>query len=102
MATITDEITIPTSGDVTGNGRFTSYGNYTVSPSMGATVTAWISNASTGTLVVNGTSTTPPPGYNWAFKFSGLSLNVEYYENVEVTAADNTTNTVQVEITCTQ
>jgi hypothetical protein len=99
MASITDVITIPTAGDVDGNGLFTSYGNYTISPGMGVTVTAWISDAGTGTVVANGTTATPPPGYNWSFKFSGLDLGVEYDENVEVTAADGTVNTVSVEIT---
>lgn len=99
MTTVNLSITYPSSGSVPGDGTFTSYGTDSVSPQMGLTRSAWITNSS-GATVATGSVATPPAGSTWAFKFTGLAIGVQYTENVEDEAADGTTNTQQVNITC--
>jgi hypothetical protein len=101
MSNVNVTVTYPASGNVSGSGTFTTYGNYTVTPTMNATPQSWITNASTGATVATGTATTPPAGYAWAFKYSGVGTGVPYVENVNVTATDGGSNTQQVNITCT-
>ena len=99
MTTLNLNITYPTSGSVPGNGTFTTYGTDSVSPSMGITRSAWLTDGN-GATVATGSVATPPAGYTWAFKFSGVTVGVGYTENVEDKAADGTTNTQMVNITC--
>jgi hypothetical protein len=72
-----------------------------VDPTETVTVVGTITNANTNVLVANGTAVTPPPGSNWSFKFSGLNIDVAYNENVKVTAADGSSATATIGITCT-
>ena len=101
MTTLVIDITTPTGGNVSGGGTFESWGNYSVSPTMGVTVTAWISNPNTGETIVTGEAAIPPGVANWAFKFTDCPINVGLVENVKGVAADGTTTTEQVDITCT-
>jgi hypothetical protein len=72
-----------------------------VNPTETVTVDGTITNANTGALVADGTPVTAPPGSNWSFKFSGLGIGVAYNENIKATAADGTTATTSIGITCT-
>jgi hypothetical protein len=99
VTTLNLTITYPQSGSVPGNGTFTTYGTDSVSPAMGITRQAHLLDGN-GATVATGSVATPPPGSTWAFKFSGISVGIGYTESIEDTAADGTTNTQNVNITC--
>jgi hypothetical protein len=98
--TVSVEIDRPASaGNVSGGGAFVSWGRYSVNPSMSVTVSGWIADSG-GAIVTYGTTSFPPSGENWSYKFSGLNINVPYVENIQVTAADGTIGSATLDITC--
>ncbi len=102
MADLNIGIASPPSGNVSGGGGFKSWGNYDVAPSQNVTVIGWITNASTGATVADGTFHAPPSGYNWGLEFTGLAINTPYVEHVQATAADGTVANATVSITCVE
>jgi hypothetical protein len=101
MTTVNVSINSPASGDVSGNGTFTTYGTDNVNPYMSVTMSAWVINANTGATVATGEAADPPTDEDWEFKFADVPVNVACILNVEGLAADGTSSTSQIDITCT-
>jgi hypothetical protein len=101
VTTLSITITYPSGGNVSGDGTFESYGTYSVSPTMSVAMSAWISNPNTGATIATGTAQNPPANCNWCFKFDSCPINETLTENVQGIAADGTTTTEQLDITCT-
>jgi hypothetical protein len=95
LTSIVVTIVKPTSGsDVPGGGAFKTYGKCNTG---GCTYTA---QATDGTNTYTGTATTPPPGNQWAFNFTGCPVNVELTLTVTATDAGGSGSS-SVEFTCT-